>query len=90
MIRFLAAPLLVAAALPAAAQTGATHVDATGAIAGRSPNTIMRPIAAEPACGKTFHVPAGKLPTYGTAPLDPRCRTMQIASTEDARRTARD
>lgn len=72
--------LTATSATPVAAQSlRDTHVEASGAAAGRSPHIAMRQIARTPACGKTIHLPAGKLPTYGNPALSDDCRRQELA-----------
>lgn len=86
MFRLLAAVTLSSVAvLPALAQPSLrhTHVEASGAVAGRSPHRAYRPIAAAPACGgPAMHsIPAGKGHVFGThAFAGAPCAPAQVAA----------
>ncbi len=85
MFRFLAAAALIAVpAVPALAQAapGGTHVEASGATAGRSPHRAYRPIAATEPCGRpAMHsVPAGKAHVFGRHAFPaPPCDAPRVA-----------
>lgn len=86
----LAAAALAVPALPAVAQTSIaeTHVEAHGALSGRSPHKAYRPINADRGCRTTamHSLPGGKLPVYGAhARPDPACAPATLAAA-DARR----
>jgi hypothetical protein len=87
-IRILSAALLLAAAptLPALAQSvHDTHVDASGATAGRSPHKAFRPIATQPCRQTAMHtLPAGKPHSYGTHALRGADCTAARVATADA------
>jgi hypothetical protein len=96
MFRLLtAAALLAVPALPALAQPAlnGTHVEASGATAGRSPHRAYRPIALTESCGRpAMHsVPAGKGHVFGSnAFAGAPCAAERIASAAGGSTTGRD
>ncbi|WP_419827770.1 hypothetical protein [Sphingomonas sp.] len=78
MIRIaLAAALLATPVAPnlAAATIGVTHHDGGGPASGRSPHKAYRPVTQTGSACRTvaIHVPAGKLPHYGSHQVTGDC-----------------
>jgi hypothetical protein len=96
MIRIaLAAALLAAPGAPvlAGATIGVTHHEAGGAASGRSPHKAYREIAATaPGCrAAAIHMPAGKLPHFGTHQAAGDCaRATGLAAVDGDRAIARE
>ena len=96
MIRLALAVAIAAAPVPTLAQAdlGASYQEVAGGVSGRSPHRAYRQSSAATNSCRTvaLHVPAGKLPLYGThGKVDASCSANgEVAANDAGSRTARE